>query len=202
MASRTLALDVAVSKELLSLLVVELLRSLLNELTVVIELLEKVRRKLMVNVRSCAAVNVERNTEVLERLLDDVMITVNNVLHRASFLLGADSYRHSVFVRTSHEEYVSALQAEIAYIDVTGNVGTGQVADVYRTVGVWKCRRNGCSLKILLFHPCILVFIFCCKGNKILCVEQSYIVLIVTLFTLRAQKRCHYAKMFTFVALK
>ena len=58
--------DIAVGKELVSLRVVILLRLLLDELSVVIELAEEITCKLVVRWRSGAAVDVERDTELLE----------------------------------------------------------------------------------------------------------------------------------------
>ena len=48
-ATWTLATDITIRKELLSLRIIELLRSLLDELAVVIELAEEIRSQLVVN---------------------------------------------------------------------------------------------------------------------------------------------------------
>ena len=79
------------------------------------------------------------------------MIAVNDILRSDSYLLGTKGDGHSVFVGATDEEYVFLLQAEVAYIDVGWYLNASQMADMYRAVGVRKCRGYGCSFEVL-FH--------------------------------------------------
>ena len=89
------------------------------------------------------------------------MIAVNHVLRCDAFLLGTDGDGHSVFVGATDEEYVFLLQAEVAYIDVGRYINACQEADVYRAVGVRKCRCDGCSFEVLFhLYDVFIVFFF------------------------------------------
>ena len=77
MAMRALAADIAIGKEMPCLLIVELLGYLLNELAVVIQVLEIVRGKLMVNGRGGTAINIKRNAEIIKRFLDKIVVAIN-----------------------------------------------------------------------------------------------------------------------------
>ena len=66
MAMRALAADIAIGKEMPCLLIVELIGYLLNELAVVIQVLEIIRGKLMVDGRGCTAVYIKLNAEILK----------------------------------------------------------------------------------------------------------------------------------------
>ena len=77
---RTCAGDVAVSEKLSSLLIVVLHRGLLDEFPLFIELFEICRCGLVVLFARCAAVDIERYAELSERVLDDGVVAVDNVL--------------------------------------------------------------------------------------------------------------------------
>ena len=66
------------------------------------------------------------------------MIPIHNILRRASFLLCLNGNRNSMLVRTADIEYVLTLHPEISHIDVSRNIYSGKVSDMYWTVGVWK----------------------------------------------------------------
>lgn len=159
MAARTLAHDIAVGKELMGFIVVELLALHLHELVVVIELTEKVAGYLMMDVAGGTAIYVERNAEPFERILDDLVITIDDILRRAALLLGTNGDRHTMFVTATDEEYFLTLQAQITYIDVGRYIHTGQVTDVHWSIGIRKCRRDKCSFEFL-FHHGFSIFIF------------------------------------------
>ena len=96
------------------------------------------------------------------------MIAVHHVLRSDAFFLGTDSDGHSVFVGATDEEYVFLLQAEVAYINVGRYVNACQVADVYRAVGIRKCRGYGCSFEVFFPYICrfIVFFSLTCKGSE------------------------------------
>ena len=102
-ATRTFARDVAVGKESLCFLVVVLHRGLFYELAFVVKGTKECRCRVVVHLRSGTPVHIERNAELLERVADERVIAVHDVLRRASFLLGADGDGHAVLVRASDE---------------------------------------------------------------------------------------------------
>ena len=154
MATRALALDVAVGEEVAGLLVVELLRHLLHELTLVVELAEEVARQLVMRGARGAAVDVERDAEALERVLDERVVAVHHLLHGDAFLAGTYGDGHAVFVASADEEALTSLQTEVARIDVGRHIDAGQMSDMYWSVGIRQSGRNGRSLE-LFFHALI-----------------------------------------------
>ena len=164
-ATGTFARDVAVGQESLRLLVIILHGGLLDELALVVEFAEEVRCRLVVYLRCGAPVHVERDAELLERLLDKFVIAVHNVLRRAAFFLGADGDGHPVLVASADEEDFLLLQAQVADIDVGGHIHPRQVADVHRPVGVGQGRCHRGTFEIL-FHIwlCFIIVIVRLKG--------------------------------------
>ena len=163
MTARTLASNVAVSQEVASLLVVELLTDLLDKLTFVIELAEEVAGKLVVSRAGSAAIDVERDAEALEAVLDEVVVAVNDLLNSDAFFASSNSDGNSVLVATSNEEALATLQPQIARIDVGRHVNASQMADMYRSVRIRQSRRNRSSLE-MLFH--VILFKISCKGTE------------------------------------
>jgi hypothetical protein len=102
--------------------------------------------------RSGTAVNIKRDTEVLETLLDEVMIAINHLLYGNSLFLGTDSNRYTMLIATADEDNILLLEAEIANIDIGWHVYTCQVTDVHTTVGIRQSRSHGSTFKVLLFH--------------------------------------------------
>ena len=102
-ATRTLATDVAVGEELLLSLIVVLVAFYLHKLAFVVELSEEVGSKLVMDGRSGATIDIERNAEVGKRFLNQIVIAVHHVLRRATFFLGTNRDRHSVLIATSNE---------------------------------------------------------------------------------------------------
>ena len=156
MTTRTFATNVAVGEELMLCLVVVLFAFEFYELAFVVELAEEVGCKLVVNRRSSAAIDVERNAEVGKRFLNQCVIAVHHILWSTSFFLGADGDWHTVLVATTDEQYALAFQAKIACIDVGRHIHACEVSDVDRTVGVGESRCDKRSLEFL-FHEVYVV---------------------------------------------
>ena len=157
MTVRALTDDIAVGEELPCFLVVELLRGLLDEFTVVVELAEEIACELMVRGRGGAAIHVEADTELLEGVLDHLVVTIHDLLRRDAFLACALRHRHTVLVRPAYEHHFLALQAQVPYIDVRRHVHAREVADVHPAVGVGQRRRHRRSLEAL-FHILLCCF--------------------------------------------
>ena len=150
-AARASAHDVAVGEKLPRHCVAVLLLHLLHQFAVIIELAEEVRGKLVMDGTCGTAVDVERDAEVLERLFDDAMIAVHDILHGDALLLGTDGHGHAMLVTASDEEHLASLQPEVTHIDICGHIDASQMSDVDGSVGVGKCRCHGSSFE-LLFH--------------------------------------------------
>ena len=113
MAVRALARHVTVGQELLCLLVVELGSRLLRQFPLIIELTEPFGGKLMMRLRCCSTVDIERDTELLEALLDHLMVAVHHILRSDTLLTGADGNGHTMFIRTIVSSAHRYLQAHI-----------------------------------------------------------------------------------------
>ena len=137
----------------------------------VVERAEEVACELMVNLRCSTAIDVERNTEVFERLLDKVVIAVYHLLNRDAFLACADCHGHTVLVATADEHHFLLLQAQIAHIDVGRHIHASQVADVYSTVGVWQSRSHSGAFELVLFH---YIMCFLISSAKLLKIEAIH----------------------------
>ena len=156
--ARTGANDVAVGKKFARNLVAELLFCLLHKLVLVVESAEEVARKLVMNIRSGAAVDVERDAELLKRLLDKVVIAVYHLLHGDALLACTDSNGHTMLVASAYKHHLFLLQAQIAHVDVGRHIHTSQVANVHTTIGIRQSSRDGGAFKFVFFH---LFLLFC-----------------------------------------
>ena len=81
-------------------------------------------------------IDVERDAETFETVLDELVIAVHHFLNAATFFARTDSYGNTVLVRSADEKHIAVTQTEVAGIDVGGYVNTGEVADVHTAVGV------------------------------------------------------------------
>ena len=165
MAVGAFAHDVAVGQKLVGLLVVVLFGLFLHEFAVVVEFAEEVGSQPGMSLGGGAAVHIERDAKLLKRLLDHLVVAVYHVLWSDAFFLGADGDGHAVLVRTSDEHHLLLLQPQVAHVDVGRHIHAGQVSDVYATVGVGKCRRDGGALEFL-FHIFLFV-LFLLYGAKL-----------------------------------
>ena len=138
----TLAGHVAVGKELLCLGVVELLGSLLYKFALVIKMAEELRRRVVVDRRGGARIYVERNTQSLERLLNQLVIAVYYILwgHTLGTCLEGDG--HAMLVAAADKQHVATGKAHIARINICRDIYSGQVADMHGAVGIGKGRGN------------------------------------------------------------
>ena len=140
-ATRTFAANVTVGEKLLCLWIIELLGCLLDKLAIVIEVTEEVRSQLVMGLARGTRLDVESDTKTLERVLDDVVIAIYHFLGSDALFACTDGDWHTMFVATAYEEYILALEAKIAHIDVRWHINARQVSDMYRTIGI----RKGCG---------------------------------------------------------
>ena len=144
--------DVAVRQELLRLGVVVLLALLRDELARVVEPAEELGGRLGVHLGRGAAIDVEMDAEPLERVLDDAVVAVHDVLRGAALLAGLDGDGHAVLVGAADIQDFPAAHAQVAHIDVCGYIDTGEVADVDRTVGVRQRAGHEGSLELFVHY--------------------------------------------------
>ena len=141
--------DVAVGQELPGFGVVELLGGFFYELSFFIQTLEEVGGGAAVCGGGGAPVDVEGNAELGERLLNDIMVPIHDVLWGDSLLAGLYGDGHAVLVAAADEQYVAPLQTQVAGVDVGGHIDAGQVTDVHGAVGVGQ--RGGDERAVELF---------------------------------------------------
>ena len=139
-AFRASADDISIRKELLAFGIEVLLRLFLDELPFVIEFLEELLSRGTVHLRRGTRVDVVADAQLLERLLDDGMVAVDDVLWRHAFFLSLDGNRHAVLVGTTDKQHFLTAHSQIADIGVGGDVNAGKVTNVDGAVGVWQGR--------------------------------------------------------------
>lgn len=144
--------DIAVGQKLVGDLVEILLGHFLHEITFLVEFREKCLRRFVVDLVRRPRINIERDSEITERLLDLAVVFVDNLLRGNAFLFGFDGNRHAVFIGAADEGDVFARRAEVAHVDVGGQVASGQVTDVDRSIGVDQGCRDGIALGIFEGH--------------------------------------------------
>ena len=152
--------DVTVREEGLRLLVVILLGLLGDELVVVIEFAEELRRILVMHLGRRPGIDVEVDAEAREGVLHHAVVLVHDVLRSDALGAGLDGDGHAVLVGAADEDDVLAPHPEVADVDVAGDVGTGQVADMDGTVGVRKRAGHEGSLVGHLSLPNLMLIFF------------------------------------------
>ena len=138
---------------------------------------------LLMRVGSGARIHIKGNTEVGKRILNQVVVAVNDFLHSNTLLFRTNSYGYTVFVRPTDEKHFLALQAKVAHVDVGRHIHTCEVTNMNTSVGIRQGGSNKRSLKI--FH--IVIFIIYIS-------LQSYVF--------RANQRLPTGKFFVFKGVK
>ena len=80
------------------------------------------------------------------------MIAIYDILRGNALLTGTNGDGYTVLIRTADEQHLSLLQAEVAHIDVSGDIHTSQVTDMHTAISVWERRRHRRTLVSLVFH--------------------------------------------------
>ena len=159
-AIRTFARHITVGKELFGFLVIELCGRFFCQFPFIVKFLEELRSKLMMGLAGGTGIDIKRDAELLERLFDHRVITVNNILRGDTFLAGTDGDRYSMLIATANEDHIFLLQAQVSDIDVCRHIYASQMTDMNTTVGIGKCRCDGCPFILLLFHRFVYLFLF------------------------------------------
>ena len=108
----------------------------------------------MVNFGTRAVIFIKRNTEAPESIFVERMVFVDNVLRVDSLFFRPNGNSRPVFIRAANPHDILAAQTQITHIYVSGQIGTGKMTEVQRTVGVGQSGGNE------LFRHTIF-FLFC-----------------------------------------
>ena len=155
------SLDEAVCQEHFGLLVIELLRLLDNEIVLVVELAEELGSILRMHLGRGPGINVEVDPKARKGVLHDFVVLVHDILRRDTLVFRLDGDGHAVLVAAADKQHILSPHAEVTDIDVAGDVGTGQVADMDRTVGIGECTGHESSFMAHFFNlPSLILMVF------------------------------------------
>jgi hypothetical protein len=127
---------VAVGQESVALGAEELLLDLALDVPGAVELEEELLAEPGVGRARGPAVDVEADVQPLEGRGVGAVELVDDVLGRDPGLVGGDGDGHAVLVRAADVERLAPGGAEVPHVDVRGQVGPGDVADVDAPVGI------------------------------------------------------------------
>lgn len=102
-------------------------------------------------VGGCAGIDAEAYAELLEGILNDFVVAVNHLLGCDAFFASAESHGDSMLIAASYHHYILSPQAQEASVDVGGDIDSGEVTDVDRSVGIGEGSGDEGAL-IFLFH--------------------------------------------------
>ena len=67
------------------------------------------------------------------------MIAVYHILWGDALLAGTNGDGYTMLIRTTDEHNVLLLQTEVTNVDISRDIDTCQVTDVYTTVSIGQC---------------------------------------------------------------
>ncbi len=94
-----------------------------------------------------AGVDVERDAELLERFLVELVVAVNDHLGGDALLAGLEGDGYAVFVGAAYVDHILPFQPQVAGVDVGRDVYAGQMADMDGAVGIGQGRSDQVSFK-------------------------------------------------------
>jgi hypothetical protein len=110
----------------------------LYELPFVIEGGKELRGRFVMDLVGGPGIDIERYTELLERVLDHGMVLVNYFLWGDPLLPGLDGDGYAMLIGAADIYHLFPFGAEVADVDVGRDVYTGEVTDMDRAVGIWQ----------------------------------------------------------------
>ena len=137
--------NIAIGQESGGLFVVILLRGLLNKYPFIVKGLKKFRCGFMMYLVGGTGVNIKRDPKILKCLFIDPVIAVHHLLGGDSFLTCLQGDGYPMFVRSADGDHISVPLAQVADINVGGDINPRQVAQVKGAVGIGQGRCNQCS---------------------------------------------------------
>ena len=139
--------NVAVGEKLLRLLVEILLRGLLDELAGIVELGKESAGNFGVGAGRRTRIHIKRHFKIAERVANQGMVFINDLLRRNAFFLGANGNGHAVLVGAANKFYVTPYRAQVAHINIGRQINARQVANVHWAIGIGQSSRNGVALR-------------------------------------------------------
>ena len=153
--------DITVGKERLRLLVVILHGGLFDEFPLVVKFAEKFRRGRGMGRRRCPRIDIERHSQPLERLFDQVMVTIHDLLRGHPLLAGLYGDGHAVLVRSADRNHVAALQPQVTRVNIRRYINSRQMADMHRAVCIGESRCNEVTLELFCHIEIYSITNFC-----------------------------------------
>ena len=98
--------------------------------------------------RTCPGIYIKRNTQFLERILDDLVITIDNILRGHTLFLSLDRDRHPVFVRSTDKCHILTFLPQIPHVNIGRHVYPRQVSDMHGSIRIGQSRGNQISLEL------------------------------------------------------
>ena len=107
-----------------------------------------------------AAIDIERDAKLLERVLDHLMVAVYHILWGDTLLACPHRDGHTMLITATDKQYVLLLQSQISYINISWYIHTCQMTDMHTAISVWQCRGHRCPLEFLFCHSFLINLIW------------------------------------------
>jgi len=91
---------------------------------------------------SSTRIDIKRDTELLERFLDNTVVTIHHILRRDPLLLRSQRDGYPMFVRTTNHQHFLPLQTKVTGINISRHIYPGQMADMHRSVRIRQRHSN------------------------------------------------------------
>src|SRR5690606_30999737 len=98
-----------VGQELVCFLIIKLLSHFLNKLTVIIQLSEKLAGCFMVYFCRGTRIVVKRDSKILKRLFDNIMVLINYLLWGNAFFFSFHRYGYTMLITSAYKSHVFTL---------------------------------------------------------------------------------------------
>ena len=102
----------------------------------------------MMRLRACPGIDIKRNSQFLERILDNLVITIDNILRGHTLFLRLNRDRHPVFIRSPDKCHILTLFSQISHVNIGRHVNTRQMTDMHGSIRVRQSRGNQISLEL------------------------------------------------------
>ena len=94
------------------------------------------------DLRRRTGVDVKVDSQPCEGILHYLVVLVHNVLGSYALVLCLDGDGHAVLVTSADKHHILSAHPEIAHVNVSGNVCSGKMADMHRTICVGERAGN------------------------------------------------------------
>ena len=98
--------------------------------------------------RTRSGIYIKRNTQFFERILDNLVITIDNILRGHTLFLSLDRDRYPVFIRSPDKSHILTLFPQISHVNIGRHVYPRQVSDMHGSIRIGQSRGNQISLEL------------------------------------------------------